>query len=58
MARPLPQVDVGVDLDEVYRLLMAGNSGVLITRGGEVTGIITRIDLVGFWDKVGFEEPA
>ena len=32
MARPLPQVDVRVHLDEAYRLLLAGNSGVLATR--------------------------
>ncbi len=36
MARPLPQVDVGVHLDEAYRLLLAGNSGVLATSGGAV----------------------
>jgi cystathionine beta-synthase len=58
MARPLPQMDEGVDVDEVYRLLMAGNSGVVTTRGGEVTGIITRIDLVDFWDRVGFAAEA
>jgi cystathionine beta-synthase len=58
MARPLPQVDEGVDIDEVYRLLMAGNSGVVTTRGGEVTGIIARIDLVDFWDRVGFAAEA
>ena len=29
MARPLPQLDVTVHLDEAYRLLLAGNTGVL-----------------------------
>lgn len=57
MARPLPQVDESVDLDEVYRLLMAGNSGVITTRGGELTGIIARMDLVDFWDRTGFDRP-
>ncbi|MCP4245966.1 MAG: cystathionine beta-synthase [bacterium] len=52
MARPLPQLDESVDLDEVYRLMMSGNSGVITTRGGEVTGIVARIDLVDFWDRV------
>src|SRR5262249_9205457 len=28
MARPLPQLDVGIHLDEAYRLLLSGNSGV------------------------------
>jgi cystathionine beta-synthase len=49
MARPLPTVDATVHLDEVYRLLLAGNTGVLITRDGNVLDIITRIDLVQYW---------
>ena len=32
MAHPLPQLDVGVHLDEAYRLLLAGNTGVLAIR--------------------------
>ncbi len=55
MARPMPQVDESVDLEEVYRLLMAGNSGVITTKGGAITGIITRMDLVDFWERVEFE---
>ncbi len=50
MARPMPTVDVNVDLDEVYRLLSAGNSGVVALRHGEPLGVVTRIDLVNFWD--------
>src|SRR5262249_28386430 len=34
MARPLPQLDVTVHLDEAYRLLMAGNTGVLAVSNG------------------------
>jgi cystathionine beta-synthase len=51
MARPLPLLDANVHLDEVYRLLLAGNTGVLVTRDGKVTDIITRIDLIQYWDK-------
>ena len=51
MARPMPTVDQQVDLDEVYRLLMAGNSGVVITTNNKIRGIVTRIDLVTFWDQ-------
>ncbi len=51
MARPMPTVNEQVDLDEVYRLLMAGNSGVVITHNGKIRGIVTRIDLVDFWDQ-------
>ncbi len=51
MARPLPQLDVAVHLDEAYRLLLAGNSGVLATSGGSVVEIITRIDLISYWNR-------
>ena len=51
MARPLPQVDVGVHIDEAYRLLLAGNTGVLVIKGDKVVDIVTRIDLVGYWNK-------
>jgi cystathionine beta-synthase len=49
MAKPLPQVDVSVHLDEAYRLLLAGNTGVLAIHDGKVVDIITRIDLIQYW---------
>jgi cystathionine beta-synthase len=49
MARPLPQVETTVHLDEAYRLLLAGNTGVLAVEDGKVVGIVTRIDLVQYW---------
>ncbi len=51
MARPLPQLDLGVQLDEAYRLLLSGNSGVLATDQGVVVDIITRIDLIAYWNR-------
>jgi len=51
MARPLPQVSERTSLDEVYRLLMSGSTGVLVERAGEIIGILTRIDLVDFWSR-------
>lgn len=51
MARPLPQMDVGVHLDEAYRLLQAGHTGILATQQGKVVDIITRIDLIGYWNR-------
>jgi cystathionine beta-synthase len=51
MARPLPQLDVSTHLDEAYRLLLAGNTGVLATSDGKVVDIVTRIDLVQYWDR-------
>ena len=51
MARPLPVVDIHTHLDEAYRLLLAGYTGVLATQDGRVTDIVTRIDLVHYWDQ-------
>jgi len=52
MARPLPQLDVSTQLDEAYRLLLAGNTGVLAVADGVVLDIITRIDLVHYWNQM------
>jgi cystathionine beta-synthase len=52
MARPLPQLDVTVHLDEAYRLLLAGNTGVLAVENGKVVDIVTRIDLVHYWNQM------
>ena len=51
MARPLPVVDAHTHLDEPYRLLLAGYTGVLATQDGRVTDIVTRIDLIHYWDQ-------
>ncbi len=51
MARPLPQLDASVHLDEAYRLLLSGNTGVLATSDGKVVDIVTRIDLIQYWDQ-------
>jgi cystathionine beta-synthase len=53
MARPLPQVDADVLLEEIYRLLLAGNSAVAVTREGRLTGLITRSDLIEYYEKTG-----
>jgi cystathionine beta-synthase len=51
MARPLPVADVHTHLDEPYRLLLAGYTGVLATQDGKVVDIVTRIDLIHYWDQ-------
>lgn len=53
MARPLPQLDVATNLDEAYRLLLAGNTGILAVADGAVVDIVTRIDLVQYWNRNG-----
>jgi cystathionine beta-synthase len=52
MARPLPTLETTVHLDEAYRLLLAGNTGVLAVHDGEVVDIVTRIDLIQYWDQM------
>lgn len=56
MARPMPTVEEHVDLDEVYRVLSSGSTGVVVVRHNEILGIVTRIDLVNFWDEPYHEE--
>jgi cystathionine beta-synthase len=51
MAKPLPTLDVSVHLDEAYRLLLAGNTGVLAVADGKVVDIVTRIDLIQYWNQ-------
>jgi cystathionine beta-synthase len=51
MARPLPALDVMMNLDEAYRLLLAGNTGILATSSNKVVDILTRIDLIRYWDE-------
>jgi cystathionine beta-synthase len=51
MAKPLPQLDVSTHLDEAYRLLLAGNTGVLAVSNGKVVDIVTRIDLIEYWNQ-------
>ena len=52
MVRPLPQLETTVHLDEAYRLLLAGNTGVLASQEGLVVDIVTRIDLVHYWNEM------
>lgn len=46
MLPPFPVVGDGVPLEEVTRLLTRGNPAVLVERGEELAGILTRLDLV------------
>ncbi len=58
MARPLPALDVTIHLDEAYRLLLAGNTGVLAVADGKVVDIVTRIDLASYWRSKQKERPS
>jgi predicted transcriptional regulator len=53
MARPLPAIDASVSVEEGYRLLLAGNPAVVVTRERRLSGIITRSDLMRFYEQAG-----
>jgi cystathionine beta-synthase len=50
MGKPLPEVSEATDIDEPLRLLLAGHSGVVVTREGRASGFLARIDLVRFYE--------
>jgi cystathionine beta-synthase len=52
MARPLPQVNVETALEEVYRLLLAGNPAIVAVREGQLAGIVTRHDLMSYYQAI------
>jgi cystathionine beta-synthase len=56
MGRPLPQLETSVHLDEAYRLLLAGHTGILAMQEGEVAGIVTRSDLIDYWSRMRKEK--
>jgi len=49
MGRPLPSLDEEVDISEAYRILLSGETGVVVIRRGVPVGIITRADLMHYW---------
>jgi cystathionine beta-synthase len=57
MARPLPTLETTVHLDEAYRLILAGNTGVLAVNEGQVVDIVTRIDLIQYWNQERHNKP-
>jgi cystathionine beta-synthase len=53
MARSMPEVDVSVLLQEIYRLLLAGNQAVVVLKEERLAGLITRADLMQFYEQTG-----
>jgi len=58
MAKSLPVIDVDVDIEEVYRLLLSGHSGVLVKENEKVFSILTRADLIEVWTQKGADNHA
>jgi len=51
MARSMPEADVNASIQEIYRLLLAGNQAVVVLKQGRLAGLITRSDLMEFYEK-------
>lgn len=51
MAKPLPAVEETADILTAYRLLMAGAPAIVVQRGTEPLGILSRIDLISAWSR-------
>jgi cystathionine beta-synthase len=49
MGRRLPEVDLGTEVSEIYRLLLSGNPGVVVLDHGKPEGFLSRIDLGSYW---------
>jgi len=49
MGKPLPALDEDTEVSEVYRLLLSGTTGIIVTRDDVPIGVITRADLVNHW---------
>lgn len=50
MAQPLPQVETTISLEEIYRLLLAGNAAVTVQHEGHLIGLISRADLMQHYE--------
>ncbi len=53
MGPPYPVLDAHVDADEVTRLLQRGNDACLVREAGELSGIVTRFDVVRAMTSAG-----
>jgi cystathionine beta-synthase len=49
MGKPMPTLEEDTDVAEAYRVLLSGESGVIVTRNGAPVGVITRADLINHW---------
>lgn len=49
MSEALPQLDEGIDISELYRLLMAGYGGVIVTKNNQAQGFLAKMDFADFW---------
>ena len=51
METAFSQIDESIDISELYRLLLAGHGGTIITKNKQATGLLIKMNLVNFWAK-------
>lgn len=51
MGRPLPTLDADTNISEAYRLLLSGAQAILIMDKSKPVGVISRMDLVNYWQS-------
>ncbi len=51
MAPPMPEMDEHTDLSQLYRHLLAGSGGVVVTSAGAPKAVLTRIDLIDYYTR-------
>lgn len=59
MSEALPQIDENIDISELYRLLMAGYGGVIVTKNEQAQGFLAKMDFADYWiDKIANKDVA
>ncbi|MGH7717196.1 MAG: pyridoxal-phosphate dependent enzyme, partial [Vulcanimicrobiaceae bacterium] len=48
MGRPFPTLDVGVEVDQAYKLLTLANSAIVVSENDKPIGVIARQDIISF----------
>ncbi|MCG9478708.1 MAG: cystathionine beta-synthase [Actinomycetia bacterium] len=49
MGSPLPMLEQDVDMLEAYRILLSGNTAIVVASNHNPVGVITRVDLINYW---------
>ncbi len=52
MARPLPDLALDTLVEEAYRLLLAGHPAITVSGNGRLCAIVTRSDLMRYYEQV------
>jgi len=49
MGTPMPTMDESMNVTEAYRILLSGETAIIVTRNRVPFSIVTRTDLINFW---------